>query len=150
MQINCLIGNANMKHDDNNNYSEMVSDADVADAMRKESFMTDEAAASHMKRKEMASNKMMMGAKAANMEGVEKAEVMKKDVVKKDVMKKDVMKKDVMMKDVMKKDVMMKDNNDMVDAKQAADTSYGSYGKYGAYADYDKYTGGVEEEAQEM
>jgi hypothetical protein len=124
-----------MKHDDNNNYSEMVSDADVADAMRKESFMTDEAAASHMKRKEMASNKMMMGAKAANMEGVEKAEVMKKDV---------------MMKDVMKKDVMMKDNNDMVDAKQAADTSYGSYGKYGAYADYDKYTGGVEEEAQEM
>jgi hypothetical protein len=125
MQINYLIGNANMKHDDNNNYSEMVSDADVADAMRKESFMTDEAAASHMKRKEMASNKMMMGAKAANMEGVEKAEVMKKDV-------------------------MMKDNNDMVDAKQAADTSYGSYGKYGAYADYDKYTGGVEEEAQEM
>jgi hypothetical protein len=125
MQINWLIGNANMKHDDNNNYSEMVSDADVADAMRKESFMTDEAAASHMKRKEMASNKMMMGAKAANMEGVEKAEVMKKDV-------------------------MMKDNNDMVDAKQAADTSYGSYGKYGAYADYDKYTGGVEEEAQEM
>jgi hypothetical protein len=125
MQINCLIGNANMKHDDNNNYSEMVSDADVADAMRKESFMTDEAAASHMKRKEMASNKMMMGAKAANMEGVEKAEVMKKDV-------------------------MMKDNNDMVDAKQAADTSYGSYGKYGAYADYDKYTGGVEEDAQEM
>jgi hypothetical protein len=125
MQINCLIGNANMKHDDNNNYSEMVSDADVADAMRKESFMTDEAAASHMKRKEMASNKMMMGAKAANMEGVEKAEVMKKDV-------------------------MMKDNNDMVDAKQAADTSYGSYGKYGAYADYDKYPGGVEEEAQKM
>lgn len=125
MQINCLIGNANMKHDDNNNYSEMMSDADVADAMRKESFMTDEAAASHMKRKEMASNKMMMGAKAANMGGVEKTEVMKKDV-------------------------MMEDNNDMVDAKQAADTSYGSYGKYGAYADYDKYTGGVEEEAQEM
>lgn len=114
-----------MKHDDNNNYSEMMSDADVADAMRKESFMTDEAAASHTKRKEMASNKMMMGAKAANMEGVEKAEVMKKDV-------------------------MMKDNNDMVDAKQAADTSYGSYGKYGAYADYDKYPGGVEEEAQKM